>query len=350
MKNENKKLDQRNYYLDFLRGLAAINIIIIHTAFWSGGSYVPVAVESLTLLFDVPFFFFLAGWSFYYTREPGKAYKNLFNMQMKYLFFLIIYSIILFLVNRSDFSFWNFVHWFFYIEPHATKILPVVMGSIWFMPIYVQVTMIFSIAIYFTQLKNNTNIVLIVSLLGFLYTELGQNFLFFDRYILFYGFLYTLGFLSVKYYLNANKLFVSLLVTITSILIVGKLLNKNIFDLQSLKFPPHFIYLLASLITILIAMYFKKSAKIKATNFLVHIGQNAIFYYFSQGIATSICYYYVSLFNFRWYLKFLVIILINILTTIAISESMSFLYNLVHKWLSYKMVALFKMSTKCSEK
>lgn len=31
----------RNNYIDFLRGIAAIGIIAIHTAFWGGQSYTP---------------------------------------------------------------------------------------------------------------------------------------------------------------------------------------------------------------------------------------------------------------------------------------------------------------------
>mgnify|MGYP001393330894 CR=1 FL=1 len=30
---------ERNNYIDFLRGIASIGIIAIHTAFWSGQSY-----------------------------------------------------------------------------------------------------------------------------------------------------------------------------------------------------------------------------------------------------------------------------------------------------------------------
>lgn len=32
---------QRNEYIDYLRGVAALGIVAIHTAFWSGQSYTP---------------------------------------------------------------------------------------------------------------------------------------------------------------------------------------------------------------------------------------------------------------------------------------------------------------------
>lgn len=197
---------QRDWYLDFLRGLCAVSIVVIHTAFWSGTAYVPTEMQSITLLFDVPFFFFLAGWSFSYTQNPAKVYKNLLVMQMKYLFFLVIYSIILLLANRPDFSVSNFVHWFFYFDPQPTKVLPVVMGSIWFMPVFIQVAMLYSLAIHFTQLNRKTIVVLLVSLFGFLYTQTGGGFFFFPREILFYGTFYTLGFLSVRYVILEKKI------------------------------------------------------------------------------------------------------------------------------------------------
>ena len=53
---------KRNEYIDYLKGIASIGIIAIHTAFWSGQSYTPEWFWNLTLLLDVPFFFYLSGW------------------------------------------------------------------------------------------------------------------------------------------------------------------------------------------------------------------------------------------------------------------------------------------------
>lgn len=58
----------RNTYIDMLRGIAALGVIAIHTAFWSGQSYTPIWFQSLTLLIDVPFFFFLSGWGARYAQ------------------------------------------------------------------------------------------------------------------------------------------------------------------------------------------------------------------------------------------------------------------------------------------
>ena len=48
--------------LDIFRGLAMINIVMIHTVFWWGERYAPAWSRNLALLVDVPLFF-LSGWA-----------------------------------------------------------------------------------------------------------------------------------------------------------------------------------------------------------------------------------------------------------------------------------------------
>ncbi len=60
---------KRNEYIDYLKGIASIGIIAIHTAFWSGQSYTPEWFWNLTLLLDVPFFFYLSGWGGQYSKK-----------------------------------------------------------------------------------------------------------------------------------------------------------------------------------------------------------------------------------------------------------------------------------------
>ena len=68
---------KRDTYLDFMKGVAAINIIMIHTVFWSGESYVPEIVKSMALVLDVPFFFFCSGVGFTYVRSFKKTMLSL---------------------------------------------------------------------------------------------------------------------------------------------------------------------------------------------------------------------------------------------------------------------------------
>ena len=81
---------KRNEYIDFLRGVGALGIIAIHTSFWSGEGYTPLWFHNMSLLIDVPFFFFLSGWASSYRKiDVGKMLKSLVKMWGKWIFFLI---------------------------------------------------------------------------------------------------------------------------------------------------------------------------------------------------------------------------------------------------------------------
>ena len=97
---------ERNNYIDFLRGIASIGIIAIHTAFWSGQSYTPEWFWNLTLLLDVPFFFYLSGWASSYKKSDIKKLVKvyltygvngyfLFQRYQCFVFFLIFFRFLL---------------------------------------------------------------------------------------------------------------------------------------------------------------------------------------------------------------------------------------------------------------
>lgn len=48
-------------YLYCMKALCICGIVFIHTAFWSETDYVPNWVRNLSLLLDVPAFFFITG-------------------------------------------------------------------------------------------------------------------------------------------------------------------------------------------------------------------------------------------------------------------------------------------------
>lgn len=332
-------MQKRDYYLDFLRGIAVIGVIIIHTAFKSGTSYVPEFMQSITLLLDVPFFFFISGWSYSYVRSIIKNIENLFSIQKRYFVFLILYTTILFLFSREDVSKVNFIYNFFYINTIKSKLLPVVMGSIWFMPVFFSVSFIFSIIIELFEKQNEKKwgiIILFVCIIGLMYTQLEKNFFYLSRNVLFYGFFYMLGFITRDYRIKSIKSFGIILLTIfTGIWILKFIFNIEINVIQKLKFPPHIIYLFMSLISVAFALYGKGRLNVGHKNKFVKIGQNAIFYYFGQGISSSIMYFWVNKINYVWYIKFLIFIFINIFFTILISEILRKIYINLEKILYY---------------
>ena len=73
---------ERDIFLDVCRGLATISIIWLHTLYHSGGYYVPIdtSLKTIGLLFDVPFFMFLSGWSTFYYLDFRRMIYNLLKM------------------------------------------------------------------------------------------------------------------------------------------------------------------------------------------------------------------------------------------------------------------------------
>lgn len=102
------KID-RNYrddYIDQMRGIAAIGIVAIHTAFWSGSSYTPLWFQSLTLLLDVPFFFFLSGGaSSYNLGNVYKTMRGLLNLWKKWAFFIIVWAVVCIPIGGGNFEY-----------------------------------------------------------------------------------------------------------------------------------------------------------------------------------------------------------------------------------------------------
>ena len=95
---------ERNSYIDFLRGIAALGIIAIHTAFWAGQSYTPAWFWNITLLLDVPFFFYLSGWASSYKKcELKHVVKSLFIIWIKWIFFVSLVAIFC-----TFFNIWNY--------------------------------------------------------------------------------------------------------------------------------------------------------------------------------------------------------------------------------------------------
>ena len=199
---------QRDQSLDFLRGLAALSIIFIHTAFWSGEAYVPQAVESLSLILDVPFFFFLSGWGGGYARSLKKSLLSLADIYLRYLVFWCLYVALLAALRV-------FPGWGGGLSPAnllgnlrfrigAGTALPVVMGSIWFLPVYFTVLPAGSLLFWLARRASRgeerrlaawTGAFLALVLAGLVYTWNGGSVPLLDQTALFYLAFYLLGLL-----------------------------------------------------------------------------------------------------------------------------------------------------------
>lgn len=160
-----------------------------------------------------------------------------------------------------------------------------------------------------------------------------------DRYLLFYSFFFMLG---VIYGIRKpqNMPFSSFIMKVCTVIglmfLFAWMKSVPVFPMQANKFPPSIIYLWYSLITILIAVYCRKFYRNKA-GFINYIGKMAIWYYFSQGISSSILFYFVPLVNAGWILKFLIMLTLNLVMAITIAELFKRPYELIGRIIKKKI-------------
>lgn len=324
----------RNYALDFFRGLATLSIILIHTVFWSGELYLPPYVSNISLFFDVPVFIFLSGIAFNYSNSILKNIKGLLVQWKKWIFFIVFYSLIILIFFREQFTINELLSWIVYVFPKDNSLM-VVGGSIWFIPMYIKVTIICSIIIclikYFDE-KNefrDLKIITLFMLFIFLYAQTIKDTFIFDATISFYCLIYLLGYIShtVKI-INVKKLITLESTNFIILIFIFCSLNLNLSSIQSIKFPPSIPYLVISLFSIYLIWFLKDRIKIKEKNLFVFIGKNALFYYFAQGIGSSILYLIYPYITFNNYiLKLLYMLITNVLLTTAIAHTLIYLYK-----------------------
>lgn len=344
----NSKTGLRNDYIDFLRGIASFGIIIIHTSFWSGQAYTPPWFWNITLILDVPFFFFLSGWAFGNRKASIEiTLKSLGKIWCKWCFFIVLLSVVcwmreLFFLNTMNAGIIDakeFVNNLFFHVSFPD--FPVVAGSMWFMPVYF-------VLIFFNTLiccslgekqKVYTKTMLICYISLFLWEYYGNPILGLDlRQYLFYSIFWWEGLNMINKELSENQHKLTTLVR--KIILIGLavflfnyLQDLPLYDFQAAKFPPSPKYGVISLLSIEIAKYAENRIKpglIYA--FFSRVGKKAIWYFFSQGVGSSLIFYYVRVIDSQnWLLKWLGALGINIIITVIIAELISFLYDRISK-------------------
>lgn len=319
----------RNYYIDFLRGLAAINIILIHTAFWSGSQYVPVWFQSITLLIDVPLFFFIAGWAFSYSNSFEKSLLNVFRTHLKYTVFLVLYTTAIFLFHRAEFSPASAMNTFFFVYPKDNLLLPVAGSSFWFLPVYYCVSIALSgVIVLISRLSANQNTafrvlrllaVLVFFLFAFLSLQHSASRAL--QTVLFYSLFLLLGYLSKDWFIpKLRYLLIALAVFIIGLIGFIVLSGRSGFDLQRAKFPPTLPYLFASLIGVSVSLYVKKFAAVSPKNIFVWVGKNAMYFYLAQGVASSLLFFAIpKLPPLPWPALLAVCAVLNLIGTILLA-------------------------------
>ena len=341
---------KRDLYIDFAKGFATLAIIFIHTVYWSGQFYVPTEVRVLSLLIDVPLFYALSG-----ITSGGNVEKTFYRLLKLQITFMIFVTLLFFLdylfkvfglnvfgldwmkdfystfgskyvpQSISDVPQWqNLGNWYLHQYTNADT-FPVVMGSFWYLKVYF-ILAVFGVLIlkFFPKHIN-----------WFIGLCLGLTLLFniFPHYYptgqVGYVALYLAVFL-IGHQLRGKKIPTKLIPILYGILLLILAFlfwnyGKEIFlKMNKAKFPPKLLYVFWSSFSLLTLFVLYNRLKITKNNFITYIGKNAIFYYFAQGMSSSLVYFIVvQIKDFMpWGLALILIFGINILLAIIIAEGL----------------------------
>lgn len=336
---------RRDYYLDFYRGIATLSIIYIHTVF-NTCRFAPDIFKTLGLLLDVPFFMYLAGWSMRYSSRPSKVFDNLLFIWIKWIIFISVTDVVMWIVNGNRLASCHV--WLEQAVFNVGTSLPdlwIINNSMWFMPMYIKVVLfgclVINILKHFdleSAYASRITLFLIVGLAYLSITNSGYWFLL-PRQLCFFAPLLLLGF-----YHSNRRIGPWWHCLIASLSILGVwFLTSRLFgiyakNLQAAKFPPHIMYFVASLLSIAISMFFhgKIDRLVEKCRFLRYIGQNAIAFYFAQGVGSSllrpIIYGKTPLYDkIGWQCTLALALLINLAISISLGCALSRVFKLVDK-------------------
>lgn len=178
-----------------------------------------------------------------------------------------------------------------------------------------------------------------VLLFAFFWTATGHDFFGIDTYYLFYSFFWIFGLISHLFSVKGKKQ----LACVLCIVFIGYLLSVYLTripcdNLQQAKFPPQLPYFFASTLLVVFTMYFEQYLKIHV-RYLVHVGQNAFFYYIAQGIGSSLLYYILPKIHTRfWFIKWGTAFIANLLVTAVVAELFAVSYGCCCQY--YKRICL----------
>lgn len=354
---------KRDLYIDFTKGFATLAIIFIHTVFWSGQYYVRTEWRVLSLLIDVPLFYALSG-----LTSGANVEKTLYRLLKLQITFMIFVTFLFFLDyffkvfglnffglewmknfygtfgskyvpnNITDVPQWqNLGNWYLHQYTNADT-FPVVMGSFWYLKVYFILAVFGVLILRFFPKHINWfiglcfGLTLIFNILPQFYPT-GQV-----GYVAFY-----LGIFLVAHQLKGKKIprkWIPFLYGVLILILLFLFWNfgKELFmKMNKSKFPPKLLYIFWASFSLLTLFVLYNRVKISKSNFITYIGKNAIFFYFAQGMSSSLVYFIVVNVkdSFNWFVLMIGIYLINILLAVVIAEGLKKLDSFGWKILEY---------------
>ena len=332
---------RRNHYIDVLKGLAALNIVFIHTVFNSGANYVPDWLRALSLAVDVPFFFFLSGWAV--ASMPAirdqKTFASLWAIYVQWVLFVVATFIVMAAVaaatalplgSRRDFIA-NFLGNLVLENPNTPLPFHGVMGGGWFLVVYFAVIPVMSFAIAFIRRYTDSlkpiALLLLVCLVGYVRVQAGGQFFFFGQYFLCYSAFFLIGFLQRDLFLRAWQALALIAMSLAGLWVALRLHGAALIDMQSLKFAPSMAWVCFSLVAIVVAMSAKRwQFRITGRGPLTWVGKNALPFFFTNAVAASLVMFLEPMVSLPWVAKLVVCYAI----TLSITAVLVVLFNRMH--------------------
>ncbi len=304
---------ERNHLIDVLRGIAAINIIFIHTVFWSGTSYVPDFMRNIALFLDVPFFFFLAGWSFSYSDKWENVIKKSVELYVMTFITIIISYIIAILLGDFTTN-QDLIEGMIKLDPVRFQTVRVFYSSLWFLRVFIPISILFSIILPIIKKKQIVSQFLFMLFVIYFISFFNGNFWIFSNSFWFHSIFYSIGYFSKDIRLSLKQL---LLYLVPVIFLLSFLTFSNYnFDMQAVKFPPAPLYLIISMVSVMISLYLK-NYKFRLP-MVELVGNNAMYSYLMQGFSSTFIIYIVGYFKINWIIKLPIIFLINLILAILL--------------------------------
>ncbi|QIG90100.1 acyltransferase [Chryseobacterium sp. POL2] len=359
---------KRDLYIDFAKGFATLSVIFIHTVFWSGQFYVPTEVRVMSLFFDVILFYALSGITSGANIE--KTFYRLLKLQVTYMIFVTflffmdyffkVFGLTFFSMDwlkdfystfggkyvpqniSSDPQWQNLGNWYLHQYTNADT-FPVVMGSFWYLKVYYILTVFGVLILKFFPKHINWFIALCVVLTLIFnlfpqYYPSGQV-----GYVAFY-----LAVFLIAHQMRGKKIptkMIPVLYGIVALALVGMFSyygTEIFYKLNKNKFPPKLPYIIWTMFAVVTLFVGYNRLKINKQNFLTYIGNNAIFFYFSQGISSSLIYFLVVPLkeDLNWVLLLILVYAVNIGLAVVIAEILKKVDNL-----GWKILGILRKKT-----
>ena len=322
---------EREHYIDLVRGICAVSIILIHTCFFSGTAYVPMPMRSISLLLDVPAFFFIAGMTRAYIQKDT-ILTQLFKLSMIFVLSGLLCNLI-----DGEVTWASIFKPMFLMGVNVSHLFRGVDGSYWFVPVYA-CTIILGGVIVKNARSHIPWIILLILLtyalaFGGKLSFAGYRFLSvnLDR-LLFPVAIYLFGYWCQQHIIPAKSFrrrsFALLLVVGACIVYYLCFLHTGdrVYNLQRNKFPAFKLpYIASSCLSMAGIIFFASNAL--RNRFFEHIGRNAIFYYAGQGVSSSCLFLISPHIRLDWGIKLSIMFAINLALAIIFSETLRLVYT-----------------------